>query len=59
MLPRRCNTKCSVPLLLDDAVRQGSHVFTVSSSEDRSLLVITLVMGDNLPQVDVLANECH
>ena len=31
-------------LLLDVAVRQSSHVFTLSSSEDRSLLVITLIM---------------
>ena len=31
-------------LLLDVVVRQSSHVFTLSSSEDRSLLVITLIM---------------
>ena len=34
--------------LLDVVVRQSSHVFTLSSSEHRSLLVITLIMVTTL-----------
>ena len=48
MPPRKCNTKLQRALLLDVAVRRSSHVFTLSSSEDRSLLVITLIMVTTL-----------